>query len=68
MLKERLFRNHPNIDNLADVLFHVFVSIEATGESVEFEQKLSYRQPMYKVLDYIWKIDLHRAAIQVRYN
>lgn len=65
MMKERLFRDHPNIDNLSEVLFHVFVSIETTGESVEFEQKLSYRQPMYKVIDYIWKIDKHRKAIEV---
>lgn len=66
MMKERLFRNHPNINNLAEVLFHVFVSIETTGESVEFEQKLSYRQPMYKIIDYIWKIDKHRKAVEVR--
>lgn len=51
--------------HLAEVLFTVFVSIEATGESVEFEQKLSYRQPMYKIIDYIWKLDVHRAAVEV---
>lgn len=65
LLKERLFTEHPNINHLAEVLFTVFVSIETTGESVQFEQKLSYRQPMYKVIDYIWKIELHRKAIVV---
>jgi len=65
MVKRDLFTSHPNIDNLAEVLFTVFVSIETTGESVQFEQKLNYRQPMYKVIDYIWKIDLHQKAIVV---
>ncbi|XP_067950362.1 ubiquitin conjugation factor E4 A-like [Watersipora subatra] len=63
VLKERLFKEHRNVDRLAEVLFDVFVGIEITGDSVEFEQKLSYRQPMYKVIDYIWKIDLHRKAV-----
>lgn len=65
LLKERLFTEHRNVRHLAEVLFNVFVSIETTGESVEFEQKLSYRQPMYKIIDYIWKIRLHREAIMV---
>jgi len=65
LVKGMLFSQHPNIEHLAEVLFTVFVSIETTGESVEFEQKLNYRQPMYRVIDYIWKIDLHRKAIKV---
>ena len=64
-IKERLFTHHPCMAHLAEVLFKVFVSIEMTGESVQFEQKLSYRQPMYKVIDYIWKIDVHKRAIVV---
>lgn len=67
-LKERLFTHHPCVVHLAEVLFEVFVSIEMTGESVQFEQKLSYRQPMYKVIDYIWTIDNHRQAIVVWYT
>ena len=64
-MKERLFTDHKNVEHLAEVLFDVFVSIETTGESVEFEQKLSYRQPMYKVIKYIWTINLHKEAIKV---
>lgn len=66
MVKEKVFKDHPNIENLAEVLFSVFVSIETTGQAVQFEQKFSYRQPMYKVIDFIWKIKLHQDAIIVR--
>lgn len=41
-------------------LLHVFVSIEMTGQSVQFEQKFNYRRPMYIVMDYLWKITEHR--------
>lgn len=38
----------------------VFVGIEMTGQSVEFEQKFNYRRPMYAVFDYLWEISEHR--------
>lgn len=46
-------------------LLHVFVSIEMTGQNVEFEQKFNYRRPMYIVLEFIWKIDVHRDSMKV---
>jgi ubiquitin conjugation factor E4 A len=32
-------------------------SIEETGQSVQFEQKFSYRRPMYDVIKYIWSLE-----------
>ena len=43
----------------------MFVSIEMTGQAVEFEQKFNYRRPMYLILDYIWEMELHQQALQV---
>jgi len=37
-------------------LLQLFVDIEFTGHSMEFEQKFGYRHHMYAVLEYIWKI------------
>lgn len=53
------------IPHLAETLLHVFVSIEMTGQSVQFEQKFNYRRPMYLVLDYIWEMEIHQKAIEV---
>lgn len=41
-------------------LLQVFVSIEMTGQSVQFEQKFNYRRPMYVVMQYLWKLPEHR--------
>lgn len=65
--REILFTNHPLVAHLARTLLHVFVSIEMTGQSVEFEQKFNYRRPMYMVLEYIWEIEFHRDAVKVLY-
>ncbi|CAK9304140.1 unnamed protein product [Gordionus sp. m RMFG-2023] len=46
------------------VLIHVFVSIEETGHNVAFEQKFSYRRPMYVVLRYLWKFTEHRNVVK----
>lgn len=62
--REQLFEHHALIDHLAEKLIHVFVSIEMTGQSVQFEQKFSYRRPMYQVLHYIWEKEVHRNAIK----
>ena len=61
-----LFANHPLIEHLSEKLLHVFVSIEMTGQSVQFEQKFNYRRPMYLVLEYIWEKENHRKAIKVK--
>ena len=56
---------HKLIGHLAEKLLNVFVSIEMTGQSVQFEQKFNYRRPMYMVIDHIWGIKFHRDAIKV---
>lgn len=37
------------------------MSIEETGQAVQFEQKFSYRRPMYDVIKYIWTLDEFKA-------
>ena len=54
------------IENLPRVLLDVFVSIELTGQAVAFEQKFSYRRPMYDILEYLWTYDKQRAQVKVR--
>eukprot|EP00795_Rhopilema_esculentum_P013455 gene13455-4330_t len=41
---------------LPEALLKLFVDIEFTGHSLEFEQKFGYRHHMYAVLEYIWKL------------
>ena len=67
-LRENLFKTHPHIEELAYALISVFVSIEMTGQGVQFESKFKYRQPMYLALEYMLEIDLHKNAIQVGAN
>lgn len=43
-------------------LLDVFVGIEMTGQSVQFEQKFNYRRPMYLVMDFLWGMEEHRNA------
>jgi ubiquitin conjugation factor E4 A len=62
--RERLFQTHPLVEQLASALINVFVSIEMTGQGVQFEHKFRYRQPMYVALEYIWNIEAHRQAIK----
>ncbi|KAL8579420.1 hypothetical protein ACOMHN_026785 [Nucella lapillus] len=62
--RDQLFQTHPLVSHLAETLLHVFVSIEMTGQAVEFEQKFNYRRPMYLILDYIWEMEVHQQAIQ----
>ena len=63
--REALLHEHPLIENLAETLLHVFVSIEMTGQSVQFEQKFNYRRPMYVILHKIWEIEIHKNSIRV---
>lgn len=58
-----LFESHPLIDALAPSLVNVFVGIEMTGQGVQFEQKFSYRRPMYVVLEYLWNKPMHRQIL-----
>jgi len=55
--RQALFQEHRHSLRIAEAILHVFVSIEETGQSVEFEQKFSYRRPMYDVIKYIWELD-----------
>ena len=64
-VREQLFVQHPHITELARTLLQVFVSIEMTGQGVEFEQKFNYRRPMYDVLEYLCTKDNHRQALLV---
>ncbi|KAK2589180.1 hypothetical protein KPH14_001996 [Odynerus spinipes] len=58
--REQLFTNHPHAQQIVANLLQVFVSIEMTGQSVQFEQKFNYRRPMYIVMQYLWKLPEQR--------
>ncbi|XP_044734743.1 ubiquitin conjugation factor E4 A [Chrysoperla carnea] len=60
--RERLFLEHPHHSEIVRNLLDVFVSIEMTGQSVQFEQKFNYRRPMYIIMDYLWELDNHKKA------
>lgn len=60
--REQLFKEHPHRLQLVPCLLDVFVGIEMTGQSVQFEQKFNYRRPMYLVMDFLWSIEEHRDA------
>ncbi|XP_057672710.1 ubiquitin conjugation factor E4 A [Diorhabda carinulata] len=57
--RRMLFNEHPHKGRIVENLMNVFVEIEMTGQSVEFEQKFNYRRPMYAVFDYLWEIPEH---------
>lgn len=58
--REMLFNQHEHRMEIVRNLLEVFVGIEMTGQSVEFEQKFNYRRPMYIVMDYLWELQEHR--------
>ncbi|XP_076764676.1 ubiquitination factor E4A [Xylocopa sonorina] len=58
--REQLFISHPYREYIVPNLLKVFVSIEMTGQSVQFEQKFNYRRPMYVIMEYLWKLPEHR--------
>ncbi|XP_077985047.1 ubiquitin conjugation factor E4 A-like [Glandiceps talaboti] len=62
--RDDLYKENRLAKLLSTALIHVFVSIECTGDPNQFEQKFNYRRPMYKVLDYVWKMDVHRDSIK----
>lgn len=51
-----LFTQHPHRHEIVRNLLSVFVGIEVTGQSVQFEQKFNYRRPMYIIMEYLWSI------------
>ncbi|XP_058813018.1 ubiquitin conjugation factor E4 A [Topomyia yanbarensis] len=59
-----LFSNHPHRLEIIPNLLRVFVSIEMTGQSVQFEQKFNYRRPMYAIMDYLWKMDEQKQCFR----
>ncbi|XP_058461045.1 ubiquitin conjugation factor E4 A [Malaya genurostris] len=59
-----LFSNHPHRLEIIPNLLRVFVSIEMTGQSVQFEQKFNYRRPMYAIMDYLWKLDEQKQCFR----
>lgn len=61
-LDAQLFHKHPHRLQIVENLLNVFVSIEMTGQSVQFEQKFNYRRPMYAIMDYLWKIPEQREC------
>eukprot|EP00794_Sanderia_malayensis_P017494 gene17494-19244_t len=53
----KIFEECPTISEiLPEALLKLFVDIEYTGHSMQFEQKFGYRHHMYAVLEYVWKI------------
>jgi hypothetical protein len=65
--RELLFENKICVNFLPEALFNVFVSIEMTGQAVQFEQKFNYRRPMYEILEYIWTFDSYKNKIKVSF-
>lgn len=56
-----VFGKHPCSSYTAEALLNVFVSIEMTGQSVQFEQKFNYRRPMYELLEFLWDMPVRYA-------
>lgn len=56
-VRERLFKEYAHRQQIVVSLLEVFVGIELTGQSVQFEQKFNYRRPMYLVMDYLWEFN-----------
>lgn len=62
--KSLIFTSHPHRLEIISNLLSVFVSIEMTGQSVQFEQKFNYRRPMYEVMKYLWEIEEQRECFK----
>ncbi|KAK6625393.1 hypothetical protein RUM43_005690 [Polyplax serrata] len=62
--REQLFKGHPLSRLFIPSLLNVFVSIEMTGQSVQFEEKFKYRRPMYVIMDYLWSNKFHRECFK----
>lgn len=62
--KSALFTNHPHRFEIVRSLLNVFVGIEVTGQSVQFEAKFNYRRPMYIIMEYLWNISEQRECFK----
>jgi len=62
--RQALFQDHKHSMRIAPAILHVFVSIEETGHAVQFEQKFSYRRPMYDIIKYIWELDAFKEKFR----
>ncbi|CAH0391008.1 unnamed protein product [Bemisia tabaci] len=62
--REKLFQEHPFRAEIVPALLDVFVGIEMTGQSVQFEQKFNYRRPMYTVMNYLWTLPEQRESFR----
>lgn len=60
----QLFHQHPHRFHIVENLLNVFVSIEMTGQSVQFEQKFNYRRPMYAIMQYLWELPEQREIFK----
>lgn len=63
-LDTQLFETHHLRLYVVESLLNVFVSIEMTGQSVQFEQKFNYRRPMYQLMQYLWTIPEQRECFK----
>ncbi|CAF0817504.1 unnamed protein product [Brachionus calyciflorus] len=55
-VSDRIFIRHECSYLITESLLNVFVSIEMTGQSVQFEQKFNYRRPMYELIEFLWNL------------
>lgn len=65
-LSERIFLNHECSSLICESLINVFVSIEMSGQSVQFEQKFNYRRPMYELFEFLWNLPSQNSAPKYR--
>jgi ubiquitin conjugation factor E4 A len=64
--QQLLFEGHKVATaHLVRMLMRIFVDIEFTGDSMEFEAKFQYRIPMYKILKFVWKLPTYQTSIDV---
>lgn len=61
---KNLFTEHSDRLKIIPNLLHVFVSIEMTGQSVQFEQKFNYRRPMYRIMEFLWTYDEQKECFK----
>ncbi|XP_011405143.2 PREDICTED: ubiquitin conjugation factor E4 A-like [Amphimedon queenslandica] len=60
-----LFEQHEiAIRHLFPSLLMIFIDIEHTGDSMEFEDKFQYRLPMYRILSFLWNIPCYRQSLK----
>ncbi|XP_031636588.1 ubiquitin conjugation factor E4 A [Contarinia nasturtii] len=62
--KSHLFTQHPHRLEIVPNLLSVFVGIEMTGQSVQFEMKFNYRRPMYQIMEHLWELEEQRQRFR----